>query len=192
MFIGELIGYVYSLRKESLMPMRFMIILMTIIINILMCTSAVLSAPYGATKSAVVTVPEGQIIRTIVTTPLSSNHLSLGQNVTMVLGEDFYYNDKLVAPMDSVVYGSVIRVNKATTVEDGKLLLRFTRITTPYGIQVPVSAIVKNNNKIGMLSGVDNGLDSSNRDVDIPVTTPVDLILIQPITVNPEIYNTNY
>ena len=60
------------------------------------------------------------------------------------------------------------------------------------GIQVPVSAIVKNNNKIGMLSGLDSGLDSSGRDVDIPVTTLVDLILIQPITVNPEIYNTNY
>ena len=192
MYTGELIGYVYSLRKEFLMPKCLMIILTAIIINVCMLTSIVCAAPYGATKSAVVTVPEGQIIRAIVTTPLTSNHLSLGQNVTMVLGEDFYYNDRLVAPMDSVVYGSVIRVNKATNDSEGKLLLRFTRITTPYGIQVPVSAIVKNNNKIGMLSGLDSEFTSENKDVDIPVTTPVDLILIQPITVNPEIYNTNY
>ncbi len=174
------------------MPKCLAIILTAIIVNFIIFANVVLSAPYGATKSAVVTIPEGQIIRTIVTTPLTSNHLSLGQNVTMVLGEDFYYNNKLVAPMDSVVYGSVIKVSKATAEEEGKLLLRFTRITTPYGIQVPVSAIVKNSNKIGILSGFDNEFATASKDVDIPVTTPVDLILIQPITVNPEIYNTNY
>ena len=147
--------------------------------------------PYGTTKSAVITVPEGQVIRTIVTTPLTSDHLSLGQNVTMVLGEDFYFDNKLVAPIDSVVSGSVIKVSRSTPSEGGKLLLRFTRITTPYGIQVPISAIVKNDNKTGMLTGAALA-DEGKKDVDIPVTTPIDLVLIQPITVNPEIYNTNY
>lgn len=96
-----------------------------------LCPKAAMGAPYSATKSAVITVPEGQVLKAIVTTPLTSNYLSLGQNVTMVLGEDFYYNNKLVAPMDSVISGSVIRVSKASKDADGELLLRFTRITTP-------------------------------------------------------------
>lgn len=172
---------------------RGMMLLLTSLIMICsVCVNSVSAAPYGATKSAVITVPEGQVLRTIVTTPLTSNHLSLGQNVTMVLGEDFYYNNKVVAPIDSVVYGSVIRVAKATDVNKGELLLRFTRITTPYGIQVPISAIVKNNDRVGKLTGSDERFSSSLGDVDIPVATPVDLVLIQPITVNPEIYNTNY
>lgn len=150
------------------------------------------SAPYGATKSAVVSVPEGQVIRTVVTTPLTSNNLTLGQNVTLVLGEDFYYNSKLIMPMDSVVAGSVIKVSKAANNESGKLLLRFTRITTPEGIQVPISAVIKNNNRLGMLSGSEQQTGSKTGEVNVPVATPVDIILIQPITVNPEIYNTNY
>lgn len=43
-----------------------------------------------------------------------------------------------------------------------------------------------------MLSGSDEPSVSDSRDVDIPVTTPVDLVLIQPITVDPEAYNPNY
>ena len=155
-------------------------------------SNAAIAAPYSATKGAVITVPEGQVLRAIVTTPLSSNCLSLGQNVTMVLGEDFYYNNKLVAPVDSVVFGSVIKVSKASKNSDGELLLRFTRITTPYGIQVPISAIIKNSSKIGNLSGEHETSESNGGDVDIPVNTPVDLVLIQPITVNPEVYNPNY
>lgn len=150
------------------------------------------SVPNGKTKEAVISVPEGKSFKTIVTTPLSSEYLTLGQKVTMVLGEDFYYKDKLIAPMESVVYGSVIKVSKAAEENKGELLVRFTRITTPYGIQIPVSAVIKTKNSSGLLTGKDETFASDKGDIDIPVNTSLDLLLIQPITVNPEVYNLNY
>lgn len=171
---------------------KYLMAILTFTVISLSCMSVFAAAPSGSTKDAVITVPEGQVLHTIVTMPLTSDKLSLGQNVTVVLGENFCYKNKLVAPVDSVVNGKVINVSKATKNSAGELQLRFTRITTPYGIQVPVSAVVKNNSKIGKISGADELFASETRDVNIPVSTPVDLVLIQPITVNPEAYNPNY
>ena len=85
-------------------------------------------------KGSVVTVPAGQKIPAVVTTPLSSANLTLGQNVTLALGSDFYYNGNLVAPAGSSVTGTVLEVSKAKHGSmNGKLLLRFTQIVTPYG-----------------------------------------------------------
>ena len=143
-------------------------------------------------KAAQITVPAGQTIQAVVTTPINSKNLTLGQTVTMVVGEDFYYNNKLIAPFESVLTGSVINVSKATPKSDGKLYLRFTQAVTPYGIQIPLAAIIKTGDKTGKLSGKDSEYNDESANVSIPVNTPVELILTQPITVNPEVYNTNY
>jgi hypothetical protein len=110
----------------------------------------------------------------------------------MVIGENFYYNGKLIAPMDSVINGSVIGVSKATAQETGNLTLRFTRITTPDGIIIPIAAVVKNDNKFGKLLASNSVFLNESGDIDMPVATEMDIVLIQPITVNPEIYITNY
>ena len=144
------------------------------------------------TFASQITVPAGQTIQAIVTTPINSKNLSLGQTVTMVVGEDFYYNNKLIAPFESVLTGSVINVSKADDKSAGKLYLRFTQVVTPYGIQVPLAAIVKTSDKTGKMSGKDYEHKDESNNVNIPVNTPVELLLTQPITVNPEVYNTNY
>ena len=54
-------------------------------------------------KGHIVTVPAGQNIPVITTMALSSANLTLGQNVTVALGSDFYYNGSLIAPAGSVV-----------------------------------------------------------------------------------------
>lgn len=183
----------YSYRKECQMKKYLIAVLISMILGICnIFAQSFAGVPNGKTKEAVITVPEGKSFKTIVTTPLTSEYLTLGQKVTTVLGEDFYYNGKLIAPMESVVTGSVIKVLKASDDTNGELLLRFTRITTPYGIQIPVSAVIKNNHQTGLLSGENKNFASEKGDVDIPVNTPVDLLLIQPITVNPEVYNLNY
>lgn len=198
----------------------------------------------GTLKGSVVTVPAGQYIQAVVTTPLSSANLSLGQNVSLVLGSDFYYNNNLIAPAGSSITGSVIDVAKAKRGSiNGRLSVRFTQIVTPYGIQIPISALIKTTDNSGTLVGgtkmdvtkdytkdlavgsaagavsgvvfgalaggdigrgaalgtavgAGGGLVKSiwdkGDDVDIPVNAQIDLLLTQPITVNPAIYNSNY
>lgn len=195
-------------------------------------------------KGSVVTVPAGQQFRTVVTTPLSSETLTLGQNVSMALGSDFYYNGSLIAPAGSSVTGTVLEVSKAKHGSmNGKLLVRFTQIVTPYGIQIPISAVIKTDDNTGVLIGgtkldvtkeytkdlvagsgagalsglVFGALSGGNlgkgtalgtavgaggglvksiwdkgNDVEIPVNSAIDLVLTQPITVNPAINQVNY
>ena len=105
-------------------------------------------------KGSVVTVPAGQSIPAVVTTPLSSAYLTTGQNVTLALGSDFYYNNNLIAPAGSSVTGTVIEVSKAKHGSmNGKLLVRFTQIVTPYGVQIPISAVIKTTDNTGVLIG---------------------------------------
>lgn len=195
-------------------------------------------------KGSVVTVPAGQHFPAVVTTPLSSANLTLGQNVNIALGSDFYYNGNLIAPAGSAVTGQVLEVSKAKHGSmNGKLMLRFTQIVTPYGIQIPISAVIKTDDNTGRLIGgtkmdvaKDYGKDvaigagagalagviisplaggsvgkgtalatavgaggglakslwDKGNDVEIPANAQIQLILTQPITVNPAMYNSNY
>ncbi len=195
-------------------------------------------------KGSVVTVPAGQSVKTVVTTPLSSANLTLGQSVSVALGSDFYYNGNLIAPAGSSVTGTVLEVSKAKHGSlNGKLLVRFTQIVTPYGIQIPISAVIKTDDNTGVLIGgtkldvtkeyakdvtvgagtgalsgvvfgalaggsvgkgaalgtavgAGGGLVKSiwdkGNDVEIPANAMIDLVLTQPITVNPAINNSNY
>ena len=105
-------------------------------------------------KGHVVTVPAGQNIPVITTMPLSSENLTLGQNVSVALGSDFYYNGNLIAPAGSSITGQVLEVSKAKRGSmNGKLMVRFTQITTPYGVQIPISAVIKTDDNTGVLVG---------------------------------------
>jgi hypothetical protein len=198
----------------------------------------------GTLKGSVVTVPAGQKFTSVITTPLSSANLTLGQTVTAALGSDFYYGGNLIAPSGSTVSGSVIEVSKAKHGSmNGKLMVRFTQIVTPYGVQIPISAVIKTDDNTGVLVGgtkmdvaknygkdlavgsaagalsgvvigalsggsvgkgaalatavgAGGGLVKSvwdkGNDVTLPANASVDLILTQPITVNPSSYNQNY
>lgn len=195
-------------------------------------------------RGSVVTVPAGQSMPALVTMPLSSANLTLGQTVTLALGSDFYYNNNLIAPAGSSITGTVLEVSKAKRGSmNGKLMLRFTQIVTPYGIQIPISAIIKTDDNSGRLIGgtkmdvakdyakdltvgagagavsgvvfgalaggsvgkgaalgtavgAGGGLIKSvwdkGDDVEIPANSNIELVLTQPITVNPAIYNSNY
>ena len=194
-------------------------------------------------KGRVVTVPAGQSFPAVVTTPLSSANLTTGQSVSIALGSDFYYNGNLIAPAGSSVTGTVLEVSKAKHGSmNGKLMLRFTQIVTPYGIQIPISAVIKTTDNTGVLVGgtkldvaKDYGKDlavgagagalagviisplaggdigkgtalatavgaggglvksiwDKGNDVEIPANSAIQLVLTQPITVNPSMFNTN-
>ncbi len=195
----------------------------------------------GTLKGSVVTVPAGQQVAAVVTAPINSATAVLGQTVNLALSSDFYYNGNLIAPAGSSVVGTVLEVSKAKHGSmNGKLLLRFTQIVTPYGVQIPISAIIKTDDNSGVLvggtkmdvakdytkdlaggaaagavsgvvfgalaggsvgkgaalgtavgagGGLVKSLWDKGDDVEIPVNASIELILTQPITVNPAIYN---
>ncbi len=195
-------------------------------------------------KGSVVTVPAGQTVPVVVTTPISSANMTTGQTVTVALGSDFYYNGNLIAQAGSSVTGTAIEVSKAKHGSmNGKLLLRFTQIVTPYGVQIPISAVVKTSDNTGVLvggtkldvtksygkdvaigagagalagviisplaggnvgkgtalatavgagGGIVKSIWDKGNDVEIPANSAIQLVLTQPITVNPAMFNNNY
>lgn len=195
-------------------------------------------------KGSVVTVPAGQTVPVVVTTPISSANMTTGQTVTVALGSDFYYNGNLIAQAGSTVTGTAIEVSKAKHGSmNGKLLLRFTQIVTPYGVQIPISAVVKTSDNTGVLiggtkldvtksygkdvaigagagalagviisplaggdvgkgtalatavgagGGIVKSIWDKGNDVEIPANSAIQLVLTQPITVNPAMFNNNY
>ena len=102
----------------------------------------------------VVMVPAGTAVRASVTTPLSSAYLTTGETVSMALNSDFYYDNKLIAPAGSTVTGTVIEASKAKHGSmNGKLAIRFNMVTTPYGTQIPISAVIRTDDSSGVLIG---------------------------------------
>lgn len=121
-------------------------------------------------RGRVVTVPAGAQISAVVTTPISSEYLTMGQPVAVTLGSDFYYNSTLIAPAGSTVTGTVVQVKKAThgTI-NGNLRLRFTEITTPYGTRIPISAQIRTADGTGLLVGGTKADSAKNYVMDMGV-----------------------
>lgn len=102
----------------------------------------------------VVRVPAGTEIKTMLTSPITSAYASIGQSISLALNSDFYYDNKLIAPAGSTIYGSVIESSRAKRGGiNGKLCVRFTQISTPFGTQIPISAVIKTNDSTGVLVG---------------------------------------
>lgn len=105
-------------------------------------------------RGNVVMVPAGATVKATLTAPLSSEYTTTGQTITLALNSDFYYDGKLIAPAGSMVYGTVIEATKAKIGSlNGKLCVRFTQIYTPYGTQIPISAVIKTDDSTGVLVG---------------------------------------
>ena len=150
------------------------------------------SSYQSATKTEVITVPDGQVLHAIVTTPLDTKYITSGQTISATLERDFCYNSKMIATVDSMIYGTVISVSRSQKGKPAEILLRFNQLITPYGLQIPITAIVKTKDKSGKLTGDTTSYSDENGNIDIPVAASIDLILTQPITVNPEVYSSNY
>ena len=102
----------------------------------------------------IVMVPAGTAVKALLTAPLSSEYTTSGQTVSLALNNDFYYGDKLIAPAGSTIYGTVIESSKAKRGGiNGKLCVRFTQIYTPYGTQIPISAVIRTDDSTGVLVG---------------------------------------
>ena len=105
-------------------------------------------------KGSVTMVPAGTTVTAMLTNPISSEYTTVGQQVSLVLGSDFTYGGKLIAPAGSTVCGTVIEASKAKHGSmNGKLNIRFTQINTPFGTQIPITAVIKTEDGTGVLVG---------------------------------------
>ncbi len=103
-------------------------------------------------KGSIVVVPAGTSVNITTTSNLSSETASLGQAVSAVLANNFYYNNVLVAPAGSTLQGNVTLAKKGKHAGiNGQLQVRFTQIVTPYGNVIPISAMIKTTDGTGIL-----------------------------------------
>ncbi len=115
------------------------------------------NATKNATKTQplqgyLVSVPAGTNVAVTTTGELSSTTASLGQAVSAVLTNGFYYNNVCIAPAGSTVTGNVTLVRKGGHAgKNGQLQIRFTQINTPYGNIIPISAMIKTTDGTGIL-----------------------------------------
>lgn len=164
-------------------------------------------------KEKVTIVPAGTIIPALTTYELNTNHLLTGQTVTVILPVDFYYHENLIAPKGSTVTGNVVEAIKAKQNGiDGRLGVRFSLITTPYGFQIPIAGIIKTKDSSGVLVGENKTLSSAlsekpakentemslvkavwnfGENVVIPADKVIEILLTQPVTANPTVYSLN-
>lgn len=113
--------------------------------------------PYGGQptlQGSVFMVPAGSSIPALTTCEINTQSMILGQAVSVSLGQDYYYGNKMVAPAGSTVNGTIVQLKKGSFAgRNGLLQIRFTSIVTPYGQMIPISGLIKTTDGTGVLRG---------------------------------------
>lgn len=105
-------------------------------------------------QGRVVTVPVNTYFKVYTTNPISSEYITQGDSVSVMLGQDFYYNGNVVLPANSVIEGTAVIADSAgRTGKNGRLKIKFTSATTPSGQRVPLSAKLATEDGTGIISG---------------------------------------
>ena len=78
-------------------------------------------------------IPAGITCRALLTQNINAKSSVVGQKISLLLMEDFKYNDTLIAPEGSEIQGTITTVNAPGFANrHAKLSARFTIIRTPY------------------------------------------------------------
>lgn len=105
-------------------------------------------------QGRVVTVPQGTVITTASTTDISSEYLTVGDTVSVMLGSDFSYNGNTVLPAGSSIEGNIVLAEKAGLAgKNGRIKIKFTNAVTPNGQRIPVSGKIATDDNSGILAG---------------------------------------
>lgn len=108
-------------------------------------------------QGRVVTVPSNTYFKVVTTNPISTEFLTQGDTVSVVLGQDFYYGGNVVIPANSVVEGTAVIADRSgRTGKNGRLKIKFTNATTPSGQRIPLSAKLATEDGTGIISGGTN------------------------------------
>ena len=107
-------------------------------------------------QGRVVVVPAGAQIPATVNFSLSSETVTENQTVSFVLPQAFYYDNVLIAPAGSTVYGVVTLAKKAGHAgRNAELKILFNNIVTPEGKQIQISGCIYTEDGSGVLRSGD-------------------------------------
>ena len=91
-------------------------------------------------KGHVVQIPEGSSFNVNLQSTINSQSLASNDAIAATLTEDWYYNDMLIAPKNSVVYGVAVDTQKAgLAYKNGQLGITFNELLTPSGQKISLS-----------------------------------------------------
>lgn len=94
-------------------------------------------------QGGVVCIKEGQSFDVALQSSISSSSLGNRDTIASTLIDDWVYNQKLIAPRGSVVYGRALDTKKAGMFfADGTMSITFDSILLPNGEQLPLTANV--------------------------------------------------
>jgi len=103
----------------------------------------IVSTPTKTIKGGVVCVSEGQSFDVALQSSISSGSLANSDTIASTLVDDWVYNQQLIAPRGSVVYGRALDTKKAGMFfADGTMSITFDSILLPNGEQIPLTANV--------------------------------------------------
>lgn len=81
-----------------------------------------------------VKVKKGSSFKVVLQTTINSDLLNKNDVIAGVLDEDWFYNDKLLAPRGSIIYGTTIKSKKSgLAYGDGNMTIIFDEILLPTG-----------------------------------------------------------
>lgn len=92
------------------------------------------NVPFSPLKGQVIQISKGETINAILQSAISSQSISKNDIITAVLEYDWYYNNNLVAPAGSILYGQVVGAQKAGyAYGNGEIEITFTEMLTMDG-----------------------------------------------------------
>ncbi len=108
-------------------------------------------------QGRVVTVPAGSYLSATTTNAISSEFLTVGDTVSVMLNSGLMFGSSQVIPPNSIIEGNVVIAEKAgLTGKNGKLKIHFTNAITPNGQRVPLSGKIATADGTGVLVGGTN------------------------------------
>ena len=120
-------------------------------------------------------IPQGYVLSIRTNNTWSTKNFSVPDKVFAHLNDDFYYNNHLIAPQGSIVQGMVVKSVNPNEQQEAQLQIKFTSIITPNSQIIPITALVKNGDKNGIIKG----------NKEISQNSLIDIILKQPVTYIP-------
>ena len=88
----------------------------------------------------VITVPEGTILNAKLQSGVSSGSLDVNDQITAALYKNWEYQGNVIAPVGSIVYGTVTKVDAAGyAYGNGMLEISFNKVMTPEGVTYDIS-----------------------------------------------------
>ncbi len=88
----------------------------------------------------VITVPEGAVLNAKLQSGVSSGSLDVNDQITAALYKNWEYQGNVIAPVGSIVYGTVTKVDAAGyAYGNGMLEISFNKVMTPEGVTYDIS-----------------------------------------------------